>query len=122
MTLKHVVIPLLLLSLVACGGEKKSSRTGTAITPAPYASAAGSPAAMSSPGTNSMQSANGAAPGASLAPVPAGMDCGGTQPVWVNERSHVFHLAGDPYYGRTKHGKYMCERDAAKAGYHGSRK
>ena len=120
MTLKHAVVPLLLLSLVACGGEKKSSRTGTAITPAPYASAAGAP--MSSAGANSMQSANGAAPAGSVAPVPAGMDCGGTQPVWVNERSHVFHLAGDPYYGRTKHGKYMCERDAAKAGYHGSRK
>ena len=37
--------------------------------------------------------------------------------VWVNLDTKVFHVEGDRYYGNTKHGKYMTQDDAIKAGY-----
>jgi hypothetical protein len=37
--------------------------------------------------------------------------------VWVNTETKVFHREGDKYYGNTKHGKFMTEADAVKAGY-----
>jgi cytoskeletal protein RodZ len=38
--------------------------------------------------------------------------------VWVNTASKAYHLPGSRWYGKTKHGKYMTEEDARKAGYH----
>ena len=37
--------------------------------------------------------------------------------VWVNPRTHVFHLPGSRWYGVTKDGAYMSEQDALAAGY-----
>ena len=105
--LRYLLVAAAVVSLTACGGGGKKNAA------APSAS----PAAQATYG----QSKTAAAPAGTAEPVPTDMNCGGTQPVWVNERSRVFHLAGDPYYGRTKHGKYMCERDAAKAGYRPSK-
>ena len=38
--------------------------------------------------------------------------------VWVNTRSGAYWKPGTQYYGKTKEGKYMSEKDALKAGYH----
>ncbi len=36
--------------------------------------------------------------------------------VWVNTNSGVYHKDGE-FYGKTKHGKFMTEADATKAGH-----
>jgi hypothetical protein len=47
---------------------------------------------------------------------PAGMTCSGDKLVWVNTRSHIYHFQGERYFGSTKEGKFICERDADKEG------
>jgi hypothetical protein len=41
----------------------------------------------------------------------------GSGKVWVNLDSKIYHYEGDRWYGNTKHGQYMSEADAQKAGY-----
>lgn len=79
-----------LLPLVGCGGNKTSETTTTKTTTA-----------------------------SKNAPLYAGdnqrkPNCGAVEAVWVNTKTHVYHEPGDPYYGRTSNGKYMCP-SAAKA-------
>jgi len=40
--------------------------------------------------------------------------------VWVNTATGVYHKEGQ-WYGATKHGKFMTENDAIKAGYKASK-
>jgi hypothetical protein len=44
------------------------------------------------------------------------MTCPGDTLVWVNTQSGVYHFQGDRYFGGTKRGKFVCERDADEEG------
>jgi hypothetical protein len=36
--------------------------------------------------------------------------------VWLNIPSGIYHLKGERWYGRTKHGAYVCKKEADAAG------
>jgi len=95
-----------------------SPAAAPAATAAPLASAA--PAATTAPAPAAPAAATAAPPAAAAAattaqiPPQKGM-------VWVNTSTKVFHREGDPWYGKTKHGKFMTEADALAAGYRESK-
>ena len=71
----------------------------------PQASCSGKPQAAATPAT---------------APSPATQQTAQPQGpglVWVNTDTRVYHKQGTRWYGKTRHGKYMLEADAIKAGY-----
>jgi hypothetical protein len=41
---------------------------------------------------------------------------GGPGMVWLNTKSNVYHCYGSEWYGKTKSGKYVSEKDAVNAG------
>ncbi|WP_298282640.1 hypothetical protein [Acidocella sp.] len=52
-------------------------------------------------------------------PALAAAHCPGDQVVWSTfTKSKVFHTSHSKYYGKTKHGAYVCEKEALAAGYH----
>ena len=101
---KTLLAGLLIASLAGCGHGGKSTATTQ----------------NNGVVTNANRSSNAMAPG-TLATVPPTLQCGAVQPVWVNLKSHVYHLQSDPLYGRTKHGEYMCPSAAKAQGYHPAR-
>ena len=42
--------------------------------------------------------------------------CPGDTVIWLNQNTGVYHVPGDRWYGRTKHGAYECERQAIAEG------
>lgn len=110
--MKRCAAPLLAVTvaafLIGCGGNKATTSTTTS-----NAAPAGTTAPMSE-----AHREQGALPAGSAAPIPADVNCGAAKPVWVNLNSKAYHLSDDPYYGRTKNGKYMCAADADAQGYH----
>lgn len=41
--------------------------------------------------------------------------------VWLNTKTGIWHEKGMRWYGRTKHGAYVCRKEAAAAGYRDTR-
>lgn len=68
----------------------------------------------------------GAKPGASLSKsdefstvAAATAHCPNSEVVWSSlNKSHSFHTSSSRYYGKTKHGAYVCKSDALAAGFH----
>ena len=95
--MRNLAIVTILLALVACGGGK-SSQNAT--------SAPSSGGAVGIKGPNSSAIPN----------------CGAVQAVWVNLNTKVYHESGDQYYGKTKHGEYLCPAQAKAQGFHKGRR
>ena len=113
--------------LKACRAQKSASAApAAAAAPAPAPAVAPAPAPM--------------APAPAAAPKPAPMKTAarptgagefsteaeararcGDSVVWVNTKSHVYHLPGTRSYGTTKQGAYMCQADADASGDRASR-
>ena len=97
-----IVSLLVAAALVAgCGGGSQGSSSPATAAP-----------------TTEAQREQAALPTSAMEPVPKDLGCSGSDVVWVNLKSKSYHEAGDPYYGRTKNGKYMCKAAADAAGYH----
>ena len=42
--------------------------------------------------------------------------CGSDTVVWLNTATGIYHFAGERWYGHTKSGAYVCEKQADAAG------
>ena len=102
--------------LVMAGAAAASSApaSASAAAPAPSPAPKAAPRASSAPASTPAASSASASSAVAQTPPSPGM-------VWVNTSTKVFHREGDPWYGKTKHGKFMTEADAVKAGYRESK-
>ena len=90
------------LLLAGCGGGSSSSSNTQGASPV---------------ATTEAQREQMALPTKTAAPVPSDLKCK-DEIVWVNLHTKAYHEPGDPYYGRSRTGKYMCKAAADAAGYH----
>lgn len=98
---RHGQTGRLLFTLLACAGLAW-------LTPILPAQAKTGPAGASLPAADKFSTAAAAA-----------KHCPGGEVVWSTfSKSKVFHTAGSKYYGKTRHGAYVCEKDALAAGFH----
>lgn len=92
------------VAIGGCGGKQTAPTNNATVAP------------PASPVTEIQREIN-ALPLAQMAPIPKKLTCKDAI-VWVNTAKKSYHESGDPYYGRTKHGAYMCRAAADAAGYH----
>ncbi len=97
-SVRSIFAVVLALTLCACGGNKNAAQSPS---PSPSAPELSPPAGAMS----------------TMATVPPNLNCGAVKPVWVNLRTKKYHEPGDPMYGMTKHGEYLCPSQAAAQGF-----
>jgi hypothetical protein len=90
--------------------------TGAAATPAPAAAAPAATPPPSPPASGKAASTGTAGANEFSTEAQAKAKCSTGTVVWVNLKSKIYHFAGNPDYGTTKQGAYMCEADATAAG------
>jgi hypothetical protein len=90
-----------LVAIAACGSGKSSS-------------SAGSGEGSTTSGSRARSNDGGAMTSGTAAMMP---NCGAVRPVWVNLRTRKYHEQGDPAYGNTKHGEYLCPDQARQQGF-----
>lgn len=116
MRLSNQHCALLLTTLLAISGIAAVSSISPALAQmAPMASmapvTAKKPARAAVPSTEKFSTAAAAA-----------KHCPGDIVVWSTfSKSKAFHLSTSKLFGKTKHGAYVCEKDAVAAGYHASK-
>ena len=37
--------------------------------------------------------------------------------VWANTKSKIYHVSGSDWYGKTKQGAYMCQKESEQSGF-----
>ena len=102
---------------------RKAASTAAAEPPAAAGSSApAAPAQSHAPSpAQSRAAASSAPPPESSGEATAPRTAPAAGMVWVNTATRVYHREGDPWYGKTKEGKFMSEPDAIRAGYRASK-
>jgi hypothetical protein len=115
--LKSVFVSLVFAGLMFASGFAAKTLLPTEL---PIESSGGSSAKSSSGDVNLNSNTGNAGVGSANANVSAGNP---SVTVWVNTNSGVYHCPNTQWYGNTKSGKYMTQKEAQSKGYrpaHGS--
>jgi hypothetical protein len=118
-------LPALAAALIGLGAQAARAQTSTAPSPMSQGSMTGMSMAAPATTTKKHHTTGHALPAgakfSSLASAQA--HCPGETVVWVaSAHTHVFHTARSKYFGKSKHGAYVCETAALAAGLHASKR
>jgi hypothetical protein len=111
MTMKRFAIAVVFASLVSGGAVAQLASPTPAPAVRPPTATTSPPSAITKPSATAAVSTQFADETA------ARSHCSADTVVWVNLSSKVYHLTGTPYYGKTKKGAYICQKDADASGF-----